>query len=152
MRLTLSALGPLFLLVFLACGSEASADVAPQPGVSATLPPVAEGAPAVPGSQPASAPTLVAPTPAVVVPGAATEPAREATPTVSQPPSTNANDSGDLPSGAAGRAEPTPTLAAAGETVAAALFSLPAARGGEVSLASYAGNKSVVLTFYRAFW
>ena len=187
MRLALSALGPLFLLVFLACGPEASEDAASVrdaptaasidaserpvdaqlPGVPATSPPVAEAAPAAPraarpqaleqpsvatGSNDAVIPPTVAPTPAVIVPGAVTESPREAIPNVSQPPSTNANDSGDLPSGAAALAEPTPTQAAFGETVAAALFTLPSARGGEVSLESYAGNKTIVLTFYRAFW
>ena len=31
-------------------------------------------------------------------------------------------------------------------------FELPNAKGDTVSLASYAGNKNVVLVFYRGFW
>ena len=31
-------------------------------------------------------------------------------------------------------------------------FELPNAKGETVSLASYAGNKNVVLVFYRGFW
>ncbi len=31
-------------------------------------------------------------------------------------------------------------------------FELPGARGETVSLASYAGDKNVVLVFYRGFW
>ena len=34
----------------------------------------------------------------------------------------------------------------------APLFTLPSARGGEVSLAGFQGQKNVVLVFYRAFW
>ena len=35
---------------------------------------------------------------------------------------------------------------------AAIAFTLPSARGPEVSLAGYQGSKHVVLVFYRAFW
>ncbi|MSQ25144.1 MAG: redoxin domain-containing protein [Dehalococcoidia bacterium] len=35
---------------------------------------------------------------------------------------------------------------------AAIRFTLPSARGQEVSLAGYQGSKNVVLVFYRAFW
>ncbi len=34
----------------------------------------------------------------------------------------------------------------------APLFTLPSAQGPEISLASYAGDKNVVVVFYRAFW
>ena len=35
---------------------------------------------------------------------------------------------------------------------AAPKFSLPSAAGGDVRLDSYAGDKNVVLVFYRGFW
>ena len=81
---------------------------------------------------------------------------------------------GDSTQPAAGASGPTPTSAPApsgGESLptstvsqptatppsspAAGLappFTLPTARGGTVSLASYLGERNVVLVFYRAFW
>ena len=41
----------------------------------------------------------------------------------------------------------TPTMASA-----APRFTLPSASGESVSLASFAGDKNVVLVFYRGFW
>jgi peroxiredoxin len=32
------------------------------------------------------------------------------------------------------------------------MFTLPSASGDEVSLESFAGDKNVVLVFYRGFW
>ena len=122
------------------------------PGVAPSRPPALEQPTVATDSDVGATPPTATPTLAVIPQGAATDILPNATPTVAEPPTTIAAGSGDLPSRASALAEPTPTPAAPGETIAAALFTLPAARGGEISLASYAGNKNVVLAFYRAFW
>ena len=49
-------------------------------------------------------------------------------------------------SASAGAPEPEP------QGDVAPKFTLPSATGGPVSLDSFAGNKNVVLVFYRGFW
>ena len=44
------------------------------------------------------------------------------------------------------------TEAPAPSAMLAAAFELPSGTGGNVSLASFAGDKNVVLVFYRGFW
>ena len=62
---------------------------------------------------------------------------------------------------AAPAATESPTAAAAGDNATnavqpparlAANFALPSATGDTVSLSSFAGDKNVVLVFYRGFW
>ena len=82
---------------------------------------------------------------------AATKPASTSTPTPPPPTSTPA------PS------QPSPTATSAPEPDEAAVaapevgdpapdFELAAASGSDMSLASYRGDKNVVVVFYRAFW
>ena len=53
---------------------------------------------------------------------------------------------------AASEAPPDTTGVAAPSAKRAPAFELPNAAGETVSLASYAGDKNVVLVFYRGFW
>jgi len=78
--------------------------------------------------------------------GAAAEPTAPAMPAAS------------FPTAAPASAEPAddPAVAASAESQRAGevapKFELPNAQGESVSLASYAGEKNVVLVFYRGFW
>ena len=51
-----------------------------------------------------------------------------------------------------GESAPTSTDPAAPPAKLAPPFELPSATGETVSLASFAGDKNVVLVFYRGFW
>ena len=56
------------------------------------------------------------------------------------------------PSAATGEATPVSAGATAASAKVAPTFELPNAKGETISLASYAGDKNVVLVFYRGFW
>ena len=72
--------------------------------------------------------------------GSAAEPQPTAT-----PPATAAST-------AAAMNEEAPSSTEAPSAKAAPAFELPNAAGETISLASYAGDKNVVLVFYRGFW
>ncbi len=57
----------------------------------------------------------------------------------------------EVPQTAANQEQPAATDAAPVSMVAPT-FELPNAKGETVSLASYTGDKNVVLVFYRGFW
>ena len=77
--------------------------------------------------------------------GSAAEPEQQAPTATDQPATAPAATPGDEPASAASdEAEPQ------GEV--APKFTLPSATGESVSLASFAGDKNVVLVFYRGFW
>ena len=79
---------------------------------------------------------------AMAVCGGAAEPgAGETQATTTAAPSPAETGAGSTPS------EPAPPAANI-----APKFELPGARGETVSLAAYAGDKNVVLVFYRGFW
>ena len=46
----------------------------------------------------------------------------------------------------------TPSVESEPQADIAPMFTLPSASGDEVSLESFAGDKNVVLVFYRGFW
>ena len=73
--------------------------------------------------------------------GPAAPPAEDA-PTATHQPA--AASSGDSSSGPAQESEPQGDLAPK--------FTLPSASGDSVSLDSFAGDRNVVLVFYRGFW
>lgn len=74
--------------------------------------------------------------------GAADEPAATVAPAATEAPAVAA--AGEDTSDAAEAPAPPAKLAAD--------FELPSATGETVSLASFAGDKNVVLVFYRGFW
>ena len=70
----------------------------------------------------------------------------------SEEPSPDATQAASLAAPAASEAPPDTTGVAAPSAKLAPAFELPNAAGETVSLASYAGDKNVVLVFYRGFW
>ena len=58
----------------------------------------------------------------------------------------------EAPAPVAGEAVEVATETSAPSSMLAPRFELPNARGETVSLASYVGEKNVVLVFYRGFW
>ena len=71
-----------------------------------------------------------------------------------EPEATSAPSATAVPAATAVASEPAPaaTEAPAAAAMLAPTFELPNAMGETVSLASYAGDKNVVLVFYRGFW
>ena len=79
--------------------------------------------------------------------GSTAEPTDEATATTAAPTTEPATATSDGGSGSASAASPE------AQRDIAPKFTLPNARDGmEVSLGSFAGDKNVVLVFYRGFW
>ena len=78
--------------------------------------------------------------------GSSEEPATEAPAAAAESTneSTAATPSGESETSAAVESEPQGDIAP--------MFTLPSASGDEVSLESFAGDKNVVLVFYRGFW
>ena len=74
--------------------------------------------------------------------GSAAEPAATAAPAATEAPEATAMS----------EATPPATEVPAPSAKLAPTFELPNAAGETVSLASYAGDKNVVLVFYRGFW
>ena len=84
---------------------------------------------------------------ALVACGASAEPTSESAPAPSEPPSATSAPAPTADSEPAAATESPPPSAKLAPT-----FELPNAKGETVSLASYAGDKNVVLVFYRGFW
>ncbi len=70
----------------------------------------------------------------------------------SEPEPTSAPAATDPPASAVSEEGSTVTETSAPSAMMAPGFELPNAKGETVSLASYAGDKNVVLVFYRGFW
>ena len=75
--------------------------------------------------------------------GSAEQPAAQQEPRATEPAAATAVVSEDKP---AAPTEPAPAA------MLAPAFELPAAGGDTISLASFAGDKNVVVVFYRGFW
>ena len=78
--------------------------------------------------------------------GSSAEPTGDAPATRAAPTTVPATATPGGGSGSAGAADPEP------QGRIAPKFTLPSATGGPVSLDSFAGDKNVVLVFYRGFW
>ena len=82
---------------------------------------------------------------AIAACGSSADPTEEAPAVTAEAPA----EASSTPEGASA-SDDTPEPAARG--VVAPKFRLPSAAGESVSLASFAGDKNVVLVFYRGFW
>ena len=78
--------------------------------------------------------------------GSADEPIAEEAPAATAEPATAPASTPEDPSASADTPEPEP------QGDVAPMFTLPTAAGESVSLDSFAGDRNVVLVFYRGFW
>ncbi len=83
---------------------------------------------------------------AMIACGPAAEPQPE------EPVATAAPAATSAPAATASVSTSAPTEPAAPAAMLAPTFELPSGTGGTVSLTSFAGDKNVVLVFYRGFW
>lgn len=82
--------------------------------------------------------------------GTAAEPESDGAPATAAPAATSPPTT--IPATAASDPSQADTQEPASDAMLAAAFELPSGTGGNVSLASFAGDKNVVLVFYRGFW